>query len=97
MFSLSLTPPSTMTTAIQMYSHQDIPLFGAARDPKGRNSKGHTVLLLLDLGRLTHRAVHLETSFRLHQVGCKEGVDHGRFAQSSLACKQEGDVCQDDQ
>jgi hypothetical protein len=45
------------------------------------------MLLLLDLGRLTHRSVHLETSFRVDQVGCKKGVDHGRFAQSGLACK----------
>lgn len=39
-----------------------------------------TVLLLFDLGRLTHRPVHFETSFRLGQVGSEEGVDHGRLS-----------------
>ena len=86
MFSLSLTPPSTMTAVIKDIHIRTFPLFGAARDHKGRNSEGHTVLLLLDLGGLTDRSVHLEPSFRLDQVGCKEGVDHSRFPQSSLAC-----------
>jgi hypothetical protein len=86
-----------MTTVIKDIHIRTFPLFGAARDHKGRNSEGHTVLLLLDLGRLTHRAVHLETSFRLDQVRRKEGVDHGRLSQTSLACVQRRDAIQNDQ
>ena len=97
MFSLSLTPPSTMTTVLKDVHIRTFLLFGAARDHKGRNGEGHTVLLLLDLGRLTHRPVDLETSFRLGQVGSEEGVDHGRLSQTSLACVQRRDAIQNDQ
>lgn len=75
MFNFSLTLPSMITVASSLIVGKQSNMY-----LHGPGVSLLTVLLLFDLGRLTHRPVHLETSFRLGQVGSEEGVDHGRLS-----------------
>jgi hypothetical protein len=54
--------------------------------------KGRTMRNRLNLRRLPHRLIRLETTLGVDKVGSEDGVDEGRLAETGLTCgKGEGE------